>query len=243
MSESSAAFALGTTASILFVVSHIPQLCRRAPSDDVSVSLLLLQFVSGILWIVYGVLESTISILVFGALSTVFCCLLLVRLVCVVRRASSFTLVLAGGGRLPSAVWRRMSGRVVVVPWAKDDPVAGERAARRALWLHGCRPARVDELATTRAIWFTGGCARRLRRRVDQSPELRAALARIARSGGVVGGTSAGAVVLAQMGLFPRSVCTHGNECPGACSLDEGTALVVTDGVTRVVGAGGVRFS
>ena len=29
-----------------------------------------------------------------------------------------------------------------------------------------------------------------------------------------------------EMGLFPRSMCTHGDECPGACSLDEGTALM-----------------
>lgn len=71
--EGVAAVVIGSTASVLFVVSHVPQVWdlwhrRNMPSP----SMFCIQFVSGVLWIAYGTLENATTILVFGSLSTFF---------------------------------------------------------------------------------------------------------------------------------------------------------------------------
>jgi uncharacterized protein with PQ loop repeat len=87
MPESPVATALGVVASALFVVSHVPQVVALWRGTHVpSPSMFVLQFVSGTIWIAYGLLESATTILAFGSLTTVFRVLILGMLIC--RRAS-----------------------------------------------------------------------------------------------------------------------------------------------------------
>lgn len=253
--ETPAGLALGTLASVLFVVSYVPQIRAIGDGDTTSVSrhMFALQLVSGAIWIAYGGVERSTSILAFGILSTTLRLVILRALLCGGRggrREAGGTVVLAGGGALPSSVWRCVAtgaaGReVVVVAWAEEDAAraaAKEREARRRLWWAGCRTTTdTSRLARAEAVWFVGGNTTRLLRRLDEMPGGRRALCRIVQQGGMVGGTSAGAIALgsAGVGLVPWHVCAHARRAGDYC-LDEGTAVVLVDGRMRTVGRGGV---
>ena len=171
----------------------------------------------------------------------------------VCTKQSRTVIVLAGGGLLPNAVWRgvaRGAGRhtVLVVSWADVDPAIASRKARavckKLQWL-GCRTTTdISNLKTASAVWFTGGDSNMLIRRVQQDADMKATLGRIARDGGFVGGTSAGAILLGTrgVGLVPLNVCVHAIPHSLEHCISEETALVISDGVMRTVGHGGVSI-
>ena len=230
MSESWGAAVLGTTASVLFVLSHVPQIVALRHGAHVPSALMFgMQLVSGGLWIVYGWLEQAYTILVFGSLSTVFRLVILGCLAPDRRRA----LVLMGGGRLPAASWHVFARRVP--RWTRVHVVAhaedGAAAARTAVWAlrgQGCWATHCTDLATLRgpvgAIWFTGGDTSTLVGALAGAKVRREDLQRCP----LVGGTSAGAHALARMGLLSFSLSTHGRT-RGDVALDEGAVMVLED--------------
>lgn len=260
--ETSVGFALGLSASVLFVVSYVPQLCLLWEGDHSGVSpgMFVLQLVSGGVWITYGIVERSASVVLFGALSTLFRLAILGSLLRH-RTASAGargTVVLAGGGALPYSVWRAVAAAargttVVVVSWAKEDPVEAEVEARRAcrrLWWAGCRATSdASRWRSASAIWMTGGSAAHLLKRVRATPGFAKKLSELRDEGGFVGGTSAGAIVLGAkgggLGIVPWDVCAHASRNAGAATLclTESTAALVSAGVVRTVGRGGLVLS
>lgn len=136
-----------------------------------------------------------------------------------VRGPERGALVIAGGGRLGPEIWGRFlelaggpNAPIVVIPTAGGDSTYGplwagldvlrEAGARNLTVLHTYDPAVADTeefvapLRQARGVWFPGGRQWRLADAYLETRthrELRALLER----GGVVGGTSAGASILA----------------------------------------------
>ena len=138
------------------------------------------------------------------------------------------TLVIVGGGNLPDAVHdafvKRAGARLVVIPTASDSadkqPAANiieawqNRDIANVAVLHthyrsqANDPAFVEPLRNATAVWMTGGDQKRL---IDAykgtlvEKELHALLER----GGTIGGTSAGAVVMAKLMVLKSNDADH----------------------------------
>ena len=140
------------------------------------------------------------------------------------REAPVGSLVIVGGGKVPTAVWDRFvelaggdNARLVVIPTASEDADAGplhpgpscpcwsERYATRKVaslvFLHTRRreqandPAFVRPLTEASGVWISGGDQTRLTNAYHGTAVERE-VKRVLARGGVVGGTSAGAAVM-----------------------------------------------
>lgn len=143
-------------------------------------------------------------------------------------RAAEGTLLIAGGGRMPDAVYERfleLAGGegtgLVVIPTASGDEPSVERIAAR--WsgrgfasvavLH-TRDREVadaagfaDPIDRARAVWISGGAQKRLAASYAGGPVERALRGLVAR-GGVVAGSSAGAAIQSEV------MIVNGNPVP-----------------------------
>lgn len=249
--ESTIGFALGIAASIVFVISYIPQLRSLDNSDktSLSMSMFALQLLSGGIWTTYGIIEKSVSVILFGALATILRLWILRSLLCGAPRSGC--VILAGGGDLPNSIWQRVAAssnrsRVLVLSWAEENPKVAkekEEQARRRLWWAGCTVTTdVTKASTSRAIWMTGGSSSRLIKKLDQNPQVKRRLLELPGQGGFVGGTSAGAVALGTrgIGLVPFDVCVHATQRSATYCINEQSALVIAQGVMRTVGFGGL---
>ena len=250
--ETTAGFVLGILASVIFVFSYIPQLrsIGRSDTTSISIGMFALQLLSGGIWITYGIIEKSVSVILFGVLSTIFRLWILRYLLCGTPQKRG-CVMLAGGGDLPNSIWRTIAAssnhsKVLVLSWAEENPEvakAKELQARRQLWWVGCSVTTdVTKAATSRAIWMTGGSSRRLIRKLDENPQVKRRLLELPSQGGLVGGTSAGAIALGAkgIGLVPIDVCVHATRKSAAYCIEEQSALVITEGVMRTVGYGGL---
>jgi cyanophycinase len=140
------------------------------------------------------------------------------------REAPSGSLVLAGGGKVPTSVWNRFvelaggdDARLVVIPTASEpadegpllpvrtcpcwDELYETRKVKSLVFLHTRRPDQANDPAFVRplteasGVWFGGGDQTRLTAAYHGTAVEREVKQVLAR-GGVVGGTSAGAAVM-----------------------------------------------
>lgn len=242
--ETAAGLALGITGSVLLVLSYIrPVAYGGAVMFD-------LQLLVGGIWAIYGTVEKRVSILLFGVLATVL--RLWVARSPVYRAPNKGgTVILAGGGDLPSSVWRTLAEssrrkRVVVLSWAEeDDHIAKEKEAavvKKLLWVGCLCTTDISDIESANAVWMTGGSSTRLLKTLEQNPRVKKKLLLLPSQGGVVGGTSAGAVALGArgIGLVPLEVCVHGTQHANNYCISEKTAVVISGGVMRTMGCGGL---
>ncbi len=138
------------------------------------------------------------------------------------------SLVMVGGGKIPDSVFeafvKRAGDRLVVIPTASDSadrqPAANiinawhKRGIANVMVLHthfrseANDPTFADPLRHATAVWMTGGDQKRLTdayRDTLVEKELHALLER----GGAVGGTSAGAVVMAKLMVLKSNDADH----------------------------------
>jgi cyanophycinase len=131
-------------------------------------------------------------------------------------------LVLIGGGERPPEAMARFvewaggpRARLLVVPWATQEPEESEGALRRELAVHrpgrivaaaaaplsaGQRDAFLDELRQATGVFFTGGDQNRILD-VLRDAGLKEALRRRYGAGVAFGGTSAGTAVMSSLAL------------------------------------------
>lgn len=253
-SETAVGFALGITGSVLFVISYIPQLRSIGHGDttSVSVGMFALQLLSGGVWTTYGIIEGSVSVILFGALATILRLWIIRSLMCRPRQRSG-TVLLAGGGDLPHSIWRTIASssrrkKVVILSWAEENVVIAKQkeefAKRQLLWAGCLSTTDTSNLEYETAFWMTGGNSKLLLKKLDDNPVLKKRLLELPHKGGFVGGTSAGAVVLGTkgIGLVPLDVCVHATHKSATHCIGDKTALVITDGVMRTMGRGGLSM-
>lgn len=161
------------------------------------------------------------------------------------------TLLIVGGGPIPDAIIERFvalaggSGRarILVLPMASEDAAAGEEivedfrrlgaSAERLVLSHG--EADTDgaarRLAGATGIWFGGGDQSRLTAAL-KGTRAEAAIAAVYRSGGAVGGTSAGAAVMSTPMITGDELRPGGDRPPPKDSSDAFMTIAREDVVT-----------
>jgi cyanophycinase len=161
------------------------------------------------------------------------------------------TLLIVGGGPIPDAIIERfvalaggsVRARILVLPMASEDAAAGEEivgdirrlgaSAERLVLSHG--EADTDgasrRLAGATGIWFGGGDQSRLTAAL-KGTRAEAAIAAVYRSGGVVGGTSAGAAVMSTPMITGDELRPGGDRPPPKDSSDAFMTIAREDVVT-----------
>lgn len=161
------------------------------------------------------------------------------------------TLLIVGGGPIPDAIIERFvalaggsgGARILVLPMASEDAAAGEEivedfrrlgtSAERLVLSHG--EADTDgaarRLAGATGIWFGGGDQSRLTAAL-KGTRAEAAIAAVYRSGGAVGGTSAGAAVMSTPMITGDELRPGGDRPPPKDSSDAFMTIAREDVVT-----------
>jgi cyanophycinase len=134
--------------------------------------------------------------------------------------ANNGALLMAGGGRLPEVVYDRFvelaggkRARLVIVPWAHPFSSLEDAKRRYGGWLRtpvasvrileadtrekANDPRQVGYLAEATGVWLAGGGQNRLVR-LYRGTEVEKLLLGVLERGGVIGGTSAGAMAMSQ---------------------------------------------
>ena len=219
---------LGTSASVLFVLSHIPQiriLLRKDRTALPSAHMFLVQLVSGGIWIAYGIVQNVTTIVLFGIISTTFRVIILSVLYFMKHeRTDTPTFFLLGGGvpneRMCHAFSRYLPSWTTIVVIGTDD-----RSTVSAFRSIGCHAVSGDAsmLATASAVWLTNGDTQALMKKLDgvTRDQLRQCATK-----GAVGGSSAGVSALHQKQCIPFQVATHGRRSKHF-SIDDGCCLVL----------------
>lgn len=244
MQESDVGVGVGMTASCLFVVSHAPQIygLARRKRNTLSSHMVALQLMSGLLWIVYGVVEGAVSVLLFSSLSTVMRVAVLWFARGRAAGEGSRVTVLFGGGSLTTChMYLRhvpFGASVCVVGDAStgDECDATMRRLRVRTRFVSTYRGTWSDLATARAVWICGGDTDRVVAALR--PHSRALLACP-----LVGGTSAGAIAVARCGRANLcDVGVHGVRVRAGPSLSEDAAVCLVEDVVVEV-AGDVRLA
>ena len=154
------------------------------------------------------------------------------------------TLVIAGGGTLPAAVYDAFvaacggpGARIAVLPAASGEPLESTAAMNQRFQARGAVPVRVDPrtraeaeapvtldtLQSCQGFWFTGGDQKRIHDLIVGTGAHRA-IAAAFQAGAAVGGTSAGAAVMTS--LMIEGTDDVSATAPGSYRTLEGLGLL-----------------
>lgn len=130
------------------------------------------------------------------------------------ERAGNGHLVIVGGGPAIEEIYRRTlelaggaAARVLIVPFASPDPMAGAKSAEAWQAIGAMNVSVLDltdaatalaAIGTSDLIWIRGGEQARLMSKLEETPGIADAIRARYAAGATIGGTSAGAAVMSQ---------------------------------------------